>query len=466
MLCDTCRETYAKGYVLLAASTIRPEEVEWYYEGRVPLGSLTLLVGQAGLGKTMFACELSARGSRGQLGSPAAAVIFATAEDSLAHTLVPRLTAAGADLARVRFMKIIDDGLEGLTLPEDIDKLHDAVETSGAKLIVLDPVVGHLSGNIDSHKDHSVRRALAPLAALAESTGAAILGIGHLNKSHSTDVLTRLGGSVAFGAAARSVLLFGEDPDAAEDSPERLLIHAKSNLGPLAVATRFKVEGRTITTTEGEKIDTSGLKWLGEDPTATPSKVLAGRQEPSRLDDAIDFLRDVLADGSLPSLEVTALAAAEGIAKRTLKRAKQKLGIESKRKGYGPGSAVHWSLPKDAGIPHTGPTFENWPSMENQDPAEGQETVVEQGVSHTAPTSVVVEEIPHTAPTSVSDRSDSLDADVETVLEAFPDAEVVQGRALTDSLSRRTNSWTARSFHALVSSRRAKVTSRSADRSK
>ena len=194
VLCDTCRETYAKGYVLLAASTIRPEEVEWYYEGRVPLGSLTLLVGQAGLGKTMFACELSARGSRGQLGSPAAAVIFATAEDSLAHTLVPRLTAAGADLARVRFMKIVDDGLEGLTLPEDIDKLHDAVETTGAKLIVLDPVVGHLSGNIDSHKDHSVRRALAPLAALAESTGAAILGIGHLNKSHSTDVLTRLGG--------------------------------------------------------------------------------------------------------------------------------------------------------------------------------------------------------------------------------------------------------------------------------
>ena len=434
VLCDTCRETYAKGYVLLAASTIRPEEVEWYYEGRVPLGSLTLLVGQAGLGKTMFACELSACGSRGQLGSPAAAVIFATAEDSLAHTLVPRFTAAGADLDRVHFVSIRgDDGLEtGLTLPEDNAVLQTAVEKTGANLIILDPVVGHLSGNIDSHKDHSVRRALAPLAALAESTGAAILGIGHLNKAHSTDVLTRLGGSVAFGAAARSVLLFGEDSDAAEGSSERLLIHAKSNLGPLAVATRLKVAGRTIITTDGREIRTSVIKWLGEDPTATPSKVLAGRQDPSRLDDATDFLRDVLADGPLPSLEVTALAAAEGIAKRTLKRAKQKLGIEFKRKGYGPGSAVHWSLPKDAGIPHTGPTFENWPSMENQDPADGQETVVEQGVSHTSPTSVVVEEIPHTAPTSVSDRSDSLDADVETVLEAFPDAEVVQGRAPTD----------------------------------
>ena len=298
-----------------------------------------MLVGPAGLGKTTFACELAARGTRGQLGGPAAAVIFATTEDSLAHTLVPRFIAAGADLAQIRFMKIVDaDRFEaGLTLPEDTAKLQDAVETTGAKLIVLDPVVGHLSGSIDSHKDHSVRRALAPLAALAESTGAAILGIGHLNKSHSTDVLTRLGGSVAFGAAARSVLLFGEDPDAAEGSPERLLIHAKCNLGPLAVASRLKVEGRTIIF-ESREIETSGIAWQGEDPTATAAKVLAGRPESSRLDAATDFLRDILADAPLPSSEVEALAVDEDITERTLKRAKKKLGIESKRKGFGTGS--------------------------------------------------------------------------------------------------------------------------------
>ncbi len=276
VLCDTCREKHTKraGLVLRAMSTIRPEEVEWYFEGRVPLGSLTLLVGPAGLGKTTFACELSARGTRGQLDSPAAAVIFATAEDSLAHTLVPRLIAAGADPDRIHFVSIRgDDGLEtGLTLPEDTDELQNAVKKTGANLIILDPVVGHLSGNIDSHKDHSVRRALAPLARLAEDTGAAILGIGHLNKSSSTDVLTRVGGSVAFGAAARSVLLLGEDHEAVEGSPERLLIHAKSNLGPLSLAHRLKVEARTITT-EGREIATSRVAWLGEELTATASKV-------------------------------------------------------------------------------------------------------------------------------------------------------------------------------------------------
>ena len=332
------------GYVLLTAANIRPEKVEWFYAGRVPLGSLTLLVGPPGLGKTTFACELGARGTRGELGGAAADVIFVSAEDSLANTLVPRFNAAGADLARVRFMKIVNDGLEaGLTLPADIARLQHAVERTGANLIVLDPVVAHLSGDIDSHKDLSVRRALAPLAALAESTGAAVLGIMHLNKSPGTDVVTRVGGSVAFTAAARSVLLLDSDPSAAEDSPERLLIHGKTNLGPPAVAVRLKVETRTITT-EGEEIETSGIAWLGDDPTATAAKVLSGRQEPKKLEIATNFLREVLASGPLPRAEVEALADDEDITLATLKRAAKKLGIESKREGYGTGSS--WTLPR------------------------------------------------------------------------------------------------------------------------
>ena len=333
------------GYVLRAASTIRTEAVEWYYPGRIPLGSITLLVGPAGLGKTTFACALAAKGTRGDLDGPAADVIFVSAEDAEAHTLVPRFTVAGADLDRVHFMKILEpDGFEaGLTLPEDTTKLQAAVEKTGAKLIILDPVVGHLSGNIDSHKDHSVRRALAPLAALAESTGAAILGIGHLNKSSSTDVLTRLGGSIGFGAAARSVLLLGEDPKAPEGSPERLLIHGKSNLSPLAVPVRLKIETRPFVTTEGKDTETSGIEWMGEDLAATATKVLAGRQEPTKMEVATDFLREVLANGPLPRDEVRALAAEEEITPATLQRAAKKLGIESDRKEFGTWSP--WSLP-------------------------------------------------------------------------------------------------------------------------
>ena len=348
-ICETCRQR-SIGYVSRTAGSVRPEATEWYYDGRVPLGALTLLVGPPGLGKTTFACELAARGSRGELIGAAADVIFATTEDSLAHTLVPRFTAAEADLDRVHFMQILEAGFEvGLTLPDHLPQLQDLVERTGANLIVLDPVVGHLSGNIDSHKDHSVRRALAPLAALAESTGAAILGVMHLNKSSSTDVLTRVAGSVAFGAAARSVLLLHSDPNAVEDAPERVLIHGKTNLGPPAVAVRLKVEGRTITT-EGGEIETSGIAWLGDDPTATAARVLRGHQEPTREDAATDFLRENLADGPLLYSEIKALAAEEDITLATLKRAAKKLGIVSKKRFGGVSS---WSLPLQWAHPET-----------------------------------------------------------------------------------------------------------------
>ena len=105
--CETCRQR-SMGYVSQTAASIHPEAVEWYYDGRVPLGALTLLVGPPGLGKTTFACELAARGSRGELVGAAADVIFATTEDSLAHTLVrgsPRRTRTSTGCTSCRFSK-------------------------------------------------------------------------------------------------------------------------------------------------------------------------------------------------------------------------------------------------------------------------------------------------------------------------------------------------------------------------
>ena len=76
---------------------------------------------------------------------------------------------------------------------------------------------------------------------------------------------------------------------------------------------------------------------------ATAAKVLGGRQEPKKLDAATDFLREVLAEGPLPRAEVEALAEDEDITLSTLKRAANKLGIESKREGFGTWSS--WTLP-------------------------------------------------------------------------------------------------------------------------
>lgn len=255
------------GVHLVPADRITPEAVRWAWVGRIPLGAVTLLVGDPGLGKSTLTIEIAARLSQGQLdgdlkGEPAV-VALATAEDALAHVVRPRLDAAGADLARVHLVTVCRDGVTGgLVLPEDVDDLADRLRAVGARMLVVDPLVAHLPGAIDAHKDQHVRQALAPLGRLAERLGLAVVCVVHLNKGHDAAVIARVSGSVGFVAAARSVLLLGSDPDDREGST-RVVLHGKSNLSPLAPALRVRVEGRTIVVGD-RHVETSAIAWCGE----------------------------------------------------------------------------------------------------------------------------------------------------------------------------------------------------------
>ena len=86
--------------------------------------------------------------------------------------------------------------------------------------MTIDPLVAFFGSKTDAHRDQDVRRVLAPLAALAESTGAAVVAIRHLNKNVGGNALYRGGGSIGFIAAAGSGLLVAKDP---EDDARRVL---------------------------------------------------------------------------------------------------------------------------------------------------------------------------------------------------------------------------------------------------
>jgi len=344
------------GLRLVPASEVRPEAVEWLWRPRIARGTITLLVGIPGLGKSMLAGELCARASRGELPGDLpgpATVLYATAEDSPAHTLVPRLMAAGADLDRVQFVRLVRDGIdEGITLPDDMAALTLAVERSGAAMLVVDPLMAHLSGGIDSHRDHSIRRALAPLYRTAEDTGAAMLVVGHLNKAPSGDLFQRVGGSIGLTGSARTVLLMTHDPEAEEDPDARVLTHGKSNLGPLAPALRLRVVSRRVAH-EGRTLDTAVVELLDEAPHLRVSDVLApaSDEDRSERDEARDYLRTVLEDGPRPSRDVIREARDIGISERTLRRAKSDLGVTAERQGYGSDGRWCWRLPPIDGHP-------------------------------------------------------------------------------------------------------------------
>lgn len=337
-----------------AASDVRPEATRWAWEGRVPLGALTMLAGQQGLGKSTLSVELAARLSRGELPGDLrgerCATFIVSFEDNAASTIAPRLLAAGADLERVRLVTVERrDGADLVSLPGDVEAIAAGAREHGARLLVIDPVVGALTGETNSHRDSDIRRALAPLARLAEDADLAVLALIHWNKAAGTDAFLRVGGSTAFTAAPRSALAFGADPDD-PDGDGRVLAHFKCNVGRKQPSLAYRVEGREIHGGDGERIETSRVVELGEH-AASASDLLATStgDERSELDDAREFLLAELGDGPRLVEEIKRAAREAGHADRTLRRAKSAEGVESRREGFGPGGAWVWALPAIGG---------------------------------------------------------------------------------------------------------------------
>jgi AAA domain len=326
---------------------VRAEATRWLWDGRIPLGAATLLVGREKLGTSTLTCELAACLSRGELDSSLAGELVDTLlvsyEDHAARTIKPRLMAAGARPGRVHRPLVSDSGVPDLvSLPGDVQEIARLARELNVRLVVVDPLSAALDGSVDSHRDQDIRRAIAPLAQLAEELDIAILCTAHWNKSQGGDSFSRVLGSRGLTAAVRSVLAFGRPPDADDGSTERVLAHTACNVGPEASSLSCRVEGRLIEE-DGDATETAKLMILGETDTgADDLLVTRTEEERSERDDAADFLRGELADGPRLAAEITAGRAA-GISTATLRRATQQAGVESHRPG---GSGPwRWSFP-------------------------------------------------------------------------------------------------------------------------
>jgi len=331
---------------LTRASEITPKPVHWLWQGRIPLGALSLLAGREGIGKSTVAFWEIASLTRGTLdgkfkNNPRAVIIGAT-EDSWEHTIVPRLIAADADLDLVFRCEVrTSDNVDtALSLPRDLAGLENRIREVNAAMILLDPLVSRLESSLDMHKDSDVRRALEPLVKLADETDAAVIGIIHVNKSGSTDPLTQVMGSRAFAAVARAVLFVASDP---EDEKVRLLGQPKNNLGSLDLPTlKFRIVQYTIPDTREDAIVTGRIEWLGESSRSINDVVaMQGISRQER--DAADWLSEYLAGrGEVDFNEVIKAANQAGYSQRAIQRASKKLHVQIERKGFP--SQTTWSL--------------------------------------------------------------------------------------------------------------------------
>ncbi|UJA20589.1 AAA family ATPase [Thermoleophilia bacterium SCSIO 60948] len=344
----------------VSAADIEPERTKWLWSNYVPLGMVTVLAGRQGLGKSTLAVRLSSLVTRGKLpgelkGTPRS-VIYASAEDALAQTLVPRLKAAGADLRRVHFPSVIDKGDSGpIRLPQDVRDLAAQAERQDVALVVLDPGMAFLGGEggkgFDSHRDHDTRRALSPLTDAAEEHGFALLSIMHLNKSTATaDALTRISGSVAFTAAPRSVLVFASDPSDPDGlASDRVLAQAKSNVGKLAQSRSCSIETKRVRTSDGPT--SQPYIRIGKTSSHSATELVgASNQDADERSDRAEakrFIEEELADGSALAFDIQAKAKERDIKPRTLKRAKADLAVRTEQQWTDGKNRWVWTLEKE-----------------------------------------------------------------------------------------------------------------------
>jgi hypothetical protein len=326
--------------VLTSAADIKPRPVYWLWEGRLALGTLGLLAGREGLGKSTIGYWLAARITRGELpgeyhGHPKAVLVCAT-EDSWEHTIVPRLMAAGADLNLVHRVEIItaDEIHAGLLLPHDNRAVERNAIEFEAGLLLLDPLMSRLAGELDTYRDGDVRQALEPLVAIADRTGMAVLGVMHHNKSESTDPLQLVMASRAFTAVARSVHTVIKDPDD-ETGGRRRFGSPKNNLGRSDLPTlAFTIVSHPIDTDDGTAF-TGRIEW-GAEVADSIDEIMrrAGDDSDIRtaVGEAVDWLTDYLETqgGEAASADIKKAGHQEGHTQDALQRARKKLKLQVK----------------------------------------------------------------------------------------------------------------------------------------
>lgn len=200
---------------------------------------------------------------------------------------------------------------------------------------------------VDSHKKADVQAAIARLAGLTQLLRCAGIGIAHLNKGDSRDVLLKVVGSVGLTTAVRSVLAVGTHP---HEPDEKVAVVRKANMTNRhdVPAIRFRVEGTTVDhPDDGGTITTARVVLLGEETGISADDILTtgDSEQRSKLDDATEWLGDVLATGPLPKRDVTVLAEAEGIPTRTLARAADRLKVVVERDDGATRRPSTWRLP-------------------------------------------------------------------------------------------------------------------------
>lgn len=312
---------------------VEAQPVQWLWWPYIARGTVTMLDGDPGIGKSLLTLYLGAIVSNGHplpdqqgkptlpLGDPGIVVLL-SAEDSVTHTIKQRLTDSKANQQHIKVVtSYFDEHGDEQFLTLDADNrplLEQVLQEYAPTLVIIDPLQAFL-GKMDMHRANETRPFMRGLQHLAETYQVSLVCVRHPAKPGQQlgKALHRGLGSVDFIGAARSGLFVEQHP---VDRDKVLVCHFKNNLERLGRTQVFsKQEGR--------------FAWAGV--SRFTADVIAGGgpgPQPQALMEAMYWLETALENGLPQPAEILMQTMKEeGMKRDTIHRAKQALGIRSSK---------------------------------------------------------------------------------------------------------------------------------------
>jgi hypothetical protein len=339
--------------VIAVVADLEMSGLDWLWPSRFARGKFGLIAGLPDMGKGQIAAFITAAVTAAvelpcdEGSAPQGNVIWFNAEDGARDTIKPRLIAVGAGVERVHIVQSVRVGGadKSFSLITDLHLLRKAIRRIGnVVLVIIDPVSAYLGvGKVDGRSATDVRSVLTPLKDMAEELHIAVIGIAHFNKKDDIkSALLRVSDSIAYVAAARHVYAVLDDP---EDKDSKLFVKAKNNLARDTKALRYGMGVKTVGRDAKLNVDITApyIIWHPQHVEITANEAMQAAGSHTAKREAREFLLERLEAGPVNSDDIIEEAKQEGIAKRTLDRAKKDLGIRS-RKRHGSGTWF-WELP-------------------------------------------------------------------------------------------------------------------------
>lgn len=336
----------------------------WHYhgKGRIQLGTLALLAGRPGAGKSTAARWFAAHATRGTLdgcweGRPQH-VAYIASEESMRYTVAPGLIAAGADMTRVHFPSVTRDG-EATALLSTLDEIELTryCRAHHITLVIVDPVMSTMTAQVDINKNNEIRAQIAPWGRLADHITGLVLGVAHLRKSNTGDVVAAITGSSAFGEVARAVFGFAKNP---ADNDVRVMSQHKNSTGYEDLSVTYEIASVAVELADGKTAEVGAFTITGTSEVSVEDILAEGALQSgagSALLECQRWLSDYLSvEGPLPSKAVKAEGRKAGDwSPSTVERAARKLHVVVESRGFP--RHTYWLMPiASQWPPHKGAT--------------------------------------------------------------------------------------------------------------